>query len=327
MRIKLKYNIVRILFTVLLLSSYGLNTSYAQVRESLSYYSDETLNLIEATAEQKAQIKKIKSNTDERLRQVKASSNITDSEKQLKYKEIYAEGTKLYNEVVTPQQKEVLKELHRKIQEKNLNKGLAPIIDSSFRNKHFDQRMELFASLPISNKAIVFLGNSITERGVWNELIQGKTISNRGIGGDNTFGVLSRLDDVVKTKPEKIFLMIGVNDLAGRGWPIDVVLKNYTRIVDKILKESPKTKLYIQSVLPIDEDTIPRFKGKSIVIRMFNEELKALATSKKVTYVNLHDQFKDEKGKIKAEFTNDGIHLTPLAYTVWVKYLKTNGLL
>ncbi|MFD1628317.1 GDSL-type esterase/lipase family protein [Pseudopedobacter beijingensis] len=318
---------IRIIFTALLLIHCSWASLSAQVRKSLSYYSEETLDLIEATAAQKAKIKQIKSNTDEKLKQAKNDANLVESEKQLKYKEIYAEGTKLYNEVISEQQKEVLKQLHKKIQDENTKIGFAPIIDSTFKSKHFDQRMELFASFPIANKAIVFLGNSITERGVWNELIPGKLISNRGIGGDNTFGVLARLDGVLTAKPEKIFLMIGVNDLAGRGWPLELVLKNYTRIVNQILKQSPKTKLYIQSVLPIDEDMIPRFKGKSIVISKFNEELKVLAANKKTVYVNLHDQFKDEQGKIKPELTNDGIHLTPLAYSQWVNYLKASGFL
>lgn len=318
---------ITVVFLGFMLSFASISLLHAQTKEALNYYSDSTLELIEVTAEQKARIKQIKSNTDEKLKEVRNNSSLSNSEKQSKYKEIYAEGAKLYNEVTTDKQKETLRELHRKIQEENLKRGFAPVIDSGYRNKHFDQRMELFASLPVVNKAIVFLGNSITERGTWNELIQGKIVSNRGIGGDNTFGVLSRLNAIVETKPEKIFLMIGANDLAGRRLPVEVVLSNYTQIVDKIIKGSPKTKLYIQSVLPIDEDMIPRFKGRSVFIRQFNEELKALAVKKKVTYVNLHDQFKDETGKIKPELTNDGIHLTPLAYTIWVKHLQSAGYL
>ncbi|MDB5207650.1 MAG: family lipase, partial [Flavisolibacter sp.] len=81
-------------------------------------------------------------------------------------------------------------------------------IDSSYNNTYYQGRMELFASLGGQEKAIVFLGNSITERGVWSELLPGETIMNRGIGGDNTFGVLARLNDVIRYKPKKIFLLI-----------------------------------------------------------------------------------------------------------------------
>ena len=120
--------------------------------------------------------------------------------------------------------------------------------------------------------------------------------------------------------------MIGVNDLASRGWPVALVLKNYARIVDKITKGSPKTKLFVQSVLPINEEmiSIERFKGTSIFIKEFNEKLIVLSASKKLIYVDLFNQFIDDTGKLKKEFTNDGIHLTPLAYTAWVKYLKDN---
>src|SRR6478735_10221234 len=102
-------------------------------------------------------------------------------------------------------------------------------IDSSYNNTYYQGRMELFNSLTPPKNATVFLGNSITERGAWGELLSGQPIMNRGIGGDNTFGVLARLEGVAKAKPKKIFLLIGINDLS-RGLPKGVILNNYNRI-------------------------------------------------------------------------------------------------
>ena len=39
------------------------------------------------------------------------------------------------------------------------------------------------------------------------------------MGGDRVNGVLQRLDEVVASSPDKVFLMIGINDL---GWGVDV---------------------------------------------------------------------------------------------------------
>jgi lysophospholipase L1-like esterase len=188
--------------------------------------------------------------------------------------------------------------------------------------------MELFASLKGQEGAIVFLGNSITERGAWHELLPGKIIMNRGIGGDNTFGVLARLSEVTKYKPKKIFLLIGINDI-GRGLPIEVITANYRRIVQRVRAESPKTRLFIQSVLPMN-DAILKYdylKNKKDTVLALNRELKAIAAANGLTYINLHEVFADGKGDLQAAYTSDGIHINPAAYAAWVEYLRTKKFL
>jgi lysophospholipase L1-like esterase len=183
--------------------------------------------------------------------------------------------------------------------------------------------MELFASLGGQKKAIVFLGNSITERGVWSELLPGEIIMNRGIGGDNTFGVLARLNDVMRYKPKKIFLLIGINDI-GRGLPVDVISNNYKRIIEQVRKGSPKTKLYVQSVLPLNEKILKAeyLKGKKDSIIKLNTAIQAMAKEAGCTYINLHPVFEDAPENLKEDLTIDGIHLKPAAYVEWVNYLK-----
>jgi lysophospholipase L1-like esterase len=196
-------------------------------------------------------------------------------------------------------------------------------IDSSYNNTYYQGRMELFASLGGQKKAIVFLGNSITERGVWSELLPGEIIMNRGIGGDNTFGVLARLNDVIRYKPKKIFLLIGINDI-GRGLPVDVISNNYKRIIEQVRTGSPKTKLYVQSVLPLNEKILKAeyLKGKKDSIIKLNTAIQAMAKEAGCTYINLHPVFEDAPENLKEDLTMDGIHLKPAAYVEWVNYLK-----
>lgn len=80
--------------------------------------------------------------------------------------------------------------------------------------EHYWVRMEKFKKEPVVPGKIIFLGNSITEGGKWRQLLKDSTVINRGIAGDNTFGVLARLDELVKLKPASLFVLIGTNDLS-----------------------------------------------------------------------------------------------------------------
>ena len=68
-----------------------------------------------------------------------------------------------------------------------------------------------FEHLEIQAGDVVFLGDSITEGGAWDELFPGVPVRNRGIGGDTTSGVLDRLDQITRGRPAKVFLKIGTN--------------------------------------------------------------------------------------------------------------------
>lgn len=196
-------------------------------------------------------------------------------------------------------------------------------IDSSFLNSHYVQRLAFFKQMPPQKKEIVFLGNSITEGGEWQELIPGKHVLNRGISGDVTYGVLARLDEIVGSKPSKVFIMVGINDLK-RGIPIDVILHNYSKIVGYIREKSPRSKVYIQSVLPINTYMLGESYKKITpdLIRELNRKLEHLAKEKHLTYLDVQSVFVNEQGLMKKEVTLDGIHLRSAAYILWVKYLR-----
>ncbi|WP_345955489.1 GDSL-type esterase/lipase family protein [Mucilaginibacter sp. PAMB04168] len=199
-------------------------------------------------------------------------------------------------------------------------------IDSNYINSHYTERMDFFHALPVQKHAIVFLGNSITEHGEWPELVAGKKpVINRGIGGDNTFGLRARLNEVLADEPSKIFLLIGINDLF-RKLPYEVTVSNYKRIISAVRTKSPKTKLYIQSVLPINEDMLkqPYAAGRNAMVLELNKRIEALATTEKIPFINLHPLFLDAEGKLKRELTLDGVHLKPKAYVTWIEYLKSS---
>lgn len=195
--------------------------------------------------------------------------------------------------------------------------------NTSYNNWYYVSRDKLYQALKYKPVDVIFFGDSITERGQWAELIGNKyTIGNRGIGGDNTYGMRARIAYTVQAKPKKIFLMMGINDI-GRGIPTDSTLRNYEEIIQIIQKESPKTKIYVQSTLPLNEAklTVKNQFGKEQYVRNLNAGIVELAKKYNLTFVNLKDVLGQDY-ILKPEFTNDGIHVNTEAYIEWVKYLK-----
>lgn len=195
--------------------------------------------------------------------------------------------------------------------------------DSSYDNSHYRQRLAFFKQMPDQRRETVFLGNSITEAGEWQELLPGRQVVNRGISGDVTYGVRARLDEVLSSQPAKIFLLIGINDMK-RGIPASVIAESYGRIVEEIVRRSPKTKLYLQSILPVNEGMLPAIYKEinNEKIKALNELIKAIAVKYTLQYIDLHKVFEGSDGQMVRELSTDGLHIRSAAYIKWVAYLK-----
>lgn len=191
---------------------------------------------------------------------------------------------------------------------------------------HYYKRFLQFMDEPaITSKNIVMLGNSLTEGGKdWSELLGKKNILNRGISGDNVMGVYDRLHQILPGHPAKLFLLIGVNDISQDSTTGQIV-SNIRSVVDRIRQESPATKLYLQSLPPINESfgRWKKLEGKSAMIPEINTQLEALAREKGITFINLFPLFV-EKGThiLRTDLTADGLHLKENGYKIWAKELK-----
>ena len=101
----------------------------------------------------------------------------------------------------------------------------------------------------ITSKDIVMLGNSLTEGGGdWSARLGKKNVRNRGIIGDEVMGIYDRLHQILPGHPAKLFLLIGVNDISHDLAP-DSIVDMIRMTVERIRKESPDTKLYLQKLL------------------------------------------------------------------------------
>ena len=192
---------------------------------------------------------------------------------------------------------------------------------------HYVKRYALFKTEPVKTGAIVMLGNSITEGGNWKKLLGDSSVLNRGISGDVTFGVLNRLEEVVRHKPSKIFLLIGINDLS-RNTPDEVIIENLFTIAKRIKTASPKTELFIQSILPTNESfkNFPNaFRDKGPHIATINAQIARYAEKMNYHFIDLYTQFLGSDGSMDAKYATDGLHLNILGYQHWVRILRSDS--
>jgi lysophospholipase L1-like esterase len=155
----------------------------------------------------------------------------------------------------------------------------------------------------------VFLGDSITYGGQWDELFPDTPTRQRGIDGDTTSGVLARLAPIASAKPRQVFLLIGTDDLFF-GVPEEEIVANVTEIVERILNASPETEVYVQSVLP----RAARYQQR---VESLNAALEP-AVAPKATWINLYPRFLDDAGtSIENNISNDELHLLGPGYMIW----------
>ena len=197
------------------------------------------------------------------------------------------------------------------------------VADTAYRPKNYDQQVEQFRSYPNSENDIIFLGNSITARNHWDELLRMPVAKNRGISGDTTLGMLERLDEITEGNPKKIFILIGINDIS-RNFPDETIIENYKKILQRINNESPTTRIYVQTILPVNASfgVYENHYGKDDHILQINNFLREMKKERDLTIINLHEHFLDTNNLLDAKYTEDGLHLNANGYQLWAAILK-----
>lgn len=168
----------------------------------------------------------------------------------------------------------------------------------------------------------VLVGDSIS---LWfpNELLPPtQNWLNQGISGETSAGLLNRLELFDRTRPDVIFVMIGINDLI-RGVNDQTILANQQMIIRYLRQVHPRTQIVVQSILPHGADKVT-WEGRDRLLSIpnsriqdINKQIQAIAKEEGVIYLDLHPLFADAKGNLKPELSTDGLHLNSQGYTVW----------
>lgn len=124
---------------------------------------------------------------------------------------------------------------------------------SAFRNHRYDS----FFATPTKPGQTVFVGNSITHMHEWWEAFGNvHSIIGRGNSGGLATELLPEFENFIDSKPEKLFLMIGTNDISG-GQSAEITAKRINAMVQRVKLESPETKIHVQCILPRGNSNFP----------------------------------------------------------------------
>jgi len=188
----------------------------------------------------------------------------------------------------------------------------------------YKKMVKAFEQINYKNKEIVLLGDSIINYLDETKYFSNTNIINMGIPGDDTIGVLKRLNQVIKIKPKIIIVSIGSNDIPKINDGVDNIVKRILKIKYELIENLPDAEIHILSLLPVlDDKSITNYNylknRTNDIIDKINEEL--LIFSK---IIDVNGCLKDNDNNLRKDYTYDGLHLNEKGYIPFSRELSQN---
>lgn len=173
------------------------------------------------------------------------------------------------------------------------------------------------------NNTVVFFGNSITYYGQWEKAFRYLDVNviTMGYPGDDIVGMMLRIEPLGVIKPKKLFLMAGINGL--KYISLDDFYSQYDKLVSLIIKDSPQTKVFLESILPVDKENMesPDKHADNAKIIKANKIIKIIAEKHNLQYIDVFHLF-ITNGVVNKNMFRDGIHPKKTAYYPWYNLLS-----
>jgi lysophospholipase L1-like esterase len=188
----------------------------------------------------------------------------------------------------------------------------APALRERARNDLF----HALAAAPVTHRDVVVVGDSLTERGEWWELLD-RPVANRGVAGDTVADVRARLDDVAALDPRVVFVLVGINDLLAGASP-EALAARHAVLIAELHGRLPRTRIVAESLLPIRDELIARdAELTSATVRRANELCRRGAAATGADWLDVHARLADPDGEIDPRYSSDGLHLSGAGYRAW----------
>ena len=181
---------------------------------------------------------------------------------------------------------------------------------------------------PVKNEQrVVFMGDSITDSWadpIYGGFFPGKPYVDRGISGQTTPQMLIRFrPDVIALKPRVVVILAGTNDIAGNTGPttLEAIEDNFRSMSE--LATANGIHVVFASVLPVSDYELR--DGKPIIqtvrrppekVLALNKWLQEFAKAHHHVYLDYFSAMVDDKGFLKNELSDDGLHPNAQGYAV-----------
>lgn len=162
--------------------------------------------------------------------------------------------------------------------------------------------------------SVAFVGDSITAGGDWAHWFPEHDTLNHGVNGDTTDDLLERLGALIDARPDQVILLVGTNDL-GLNLRVEHLVRNIQLMLVELRRSLPGTRTLVQSIMP-------RGREFGASIRDANIHLRQFAFTVHAQYLDLWPALATADGQLRAEFTDDGLHLNETGYSAWVAELR-----
>ena len=179
---------------------------------------------------------------------------------------------------------------------------------------HFAKRVDEIDAQPLVAGGTLLLGDSITEAWKWQPEQVDDVVHNHGVGWDVVEGLTNRFAQYASLSPERVLVKIGTNDLSNGHTP-QRIAGGVRDLLEELQREFPDARIVLQSVLPREPAMRPK-------IDRLNRLYADVADDLGVEWLDLTGAFSAPDGSLRAELTDDGLHLLPEGYDVWRTELR-----
>jgi len=177
------------------------------------------------------------------------------------------------------------------------------------------------AAAPAIRRDVVVLGDSLTDRGEWWELLD-RPVANRGIAADTVADVRARLADVVALAPRVVFVLIGVNDLL-EGVAPERMAADHAALIAELRRQLPQARIVSESLLPIRDELVAYDEPlATATVQRANALLAHAAAASGADWLDVNRLLADASGELDPRYSSDGLHLTAAGYRVWAGALR-----
>jgi len=177
---------------------------------------------------------------------------------------------------------------------------------------------------------LLMVGDSITHNfesekhgaKVWEKHFKPLKAINLGFGGDRTNHVLWRLDHLPRLKkaPKAACVMIGTNNICwGSDKPAEAAV-GVQAIAKKLHSMYPEMKILVLGVFPRRREATHPHRKEIVELNSYLPKL--LKDIKNVQYLDIGENFLDEKGHLSKEMMPDTTHPSEKGHQVWADAIE-----